>query len=310
MSRARTVAWLYAAIATAALATVAASLVVSLGRVDYSGANVDGLLSACRSWVLPAGDVASVAVLLLGIVGTAILMMVARSAARQARATQRFVGRLVVVGRLPGDPSVLIVDDAAPRAFCVGLLRPQIFISSSAVALLSDQERAAVLAHEAHHVRCRDPLRLLLIRALAEGFVVLPALRRLADRYAALAELAADEAAERIPRGSKALGSALLAFHAHPDPAVVGIAPERVDRLLGGQARWGLPGLGLAGAAVTLPVTWAVTVRLSQVAHASVPLPELLSQACMLAMAVVPLVVGAGAVLGVRRAVIGRSEAV
>ncbi|MGI8623907.1 MAG: M56 family metallopeptidase [Solirubrobacteraceae bacterium] len=306
MSKARAVAWLYASIAVAALATVVAGLVVSLGRVDYSGVGVDRIVSACRTWVLADGGAAAVAVLILGVVGTAVLTLAARSAARQVRATRRFVGRLAVVGRLPGEPPVMVIDDAAPRAFCVGLLRPRVFISSSALALLSGAERAAVLAHEAHHVRCRDPLRLLVTRSLAEGFVVLPALRRLADRYAALAELAADEAAERTPRGSQALGSALLAFHAHPDPAVVGIAPERVDRLLGDRARWGLPGLGLAGAAVTLLVTWAVTVRLSQVAHASVPLPDLLVQACMLAMAVVPLVVGTGAVLGVRRAVVRR----
>lgn len=111
--------------------------------------------------------------------------------------------------------------------------------------LLSHEELDAVIAHESHHARRRDPLRLLVARSVAADLFFLPVMRRLAERYAAMAELAADEAAVGATRGPRALASALLAFDAHPSPAVVGIAPERIDHLLGRDVRWDLPTLTL-----------------------------------------------------------------
>ena len=95
------------------------------------------------------------------------------------------------------------------------------YVSAGALATLSVAELAAVVAHEGHHADRRDPLRILIARAIGDAYS-LPALPR---REQALAELAADDAAVR--RGGKApLASALLAFRG-------GIAPERVDRLAG-----------------------------------------------------------------------------
>ena len=95
------------------------------------------------------------------------------------------------------------------------------YVSAGALATLSAAELAAVVAHEGHHADRRDPLRILIARAIGDAYS-LPALAR---REQALAELAADDAAVR--RGGKApLASALLAF-----PGA--IAPERVDRLAG-----------------------------------------------------------------------------
>ncbi|MGI8624378.1 MAG: M56 family metallopeptidase [Solirubrobacteraceae bacterium] len=303
MTKARGVAWLYAALAVTAVATAVAAVLVSFGRIDFSPGGVDRLVAACRTWGLPGGGPASVTVLVLGAVGVAVLGLTAASAARQMLATRRFVARLTVVGPLDDHREVRVIADAAPLAFCVGSLRPRVHISTGAVKLLTGPELRAVLAHEAHHVRCRDPLRLLVIRSLAEGLFVLPALGRLSKRYAELAELAADEAAEQLPRGSQALASALLTFDAHPDPAVVGIAPERVDRLLGARAGSELPVLLIAGAALTLLVTWIVTVRLSQVTHGAMPLPDLLAQGCMLVMTAVLSTTGVGGVLVTRRLV-------
>jgi hypothetical protein len=141
-------------------------------------------------------------------------------------------------------------------------------------------------------------------RSLAEGLFFLPALRRLTERYAAIAELAADEAAAKARGGRPALASALLAFDEHPSPIAVGIARERVDHLLGRQARWEAPTLLVIGAVATLAVLLAVTFRLAEVAgHGTIALPALLAEACMLAMAGAPLAVGAMAVLGGRRLV-------
>jgi beta-lactamase regulating signal transducer with metallopeptidase domain len=202
---------------------------------------------------------------------------------------------------VPGLPRAHVVDDDQPQAFCTGMLRPRIYVTQAALELLGDDERAAVLAHETHHARRRDPLRLLVARALAEGLFFLPVVRRLPERYAALAELAADQAAAAGRGGRRALASALLTFDEHPSPAV-GIAPERVEHLLGERPRWELPTLLLLGALATIAALVAVTVRLAEAtAHATLGLPALAAQACALAMALAPIAIGAMALLGGRR---------
>ena len=80
-----------------------------------------------------------------------------------------------------------------------------------------------MVAHEGHHADRRDPLRILIARAIGDAYSV----RALPSRERALAELAADAAAVRSG-GVAALAGALLAFETEG-----GIAPERVDRLAG-----------------------------------------------------------------------------
>jgi Zn-dependent protease with chaperone function len=303
VTRARTVFWLQAALSGAGLLVVITALAVAATRIDFALPSGAALAEACRRWAFPEGTASSALVAAVGSIALAALALTFRSALRQVRAGRLALRRLRHVTPLRGEPGVVAFDDQVPRAFCAGLVMPRTYVSTGALALLSDAERAAVIAHEAHHAQRRDPLRLLVMRALADGMFFLPALQRLAVRYSALAELAADDAAVRTTRDSRALASALLAFDELADPAVVGIAPERVDHLLGDQARWELPITLLAGAAVTVAALAAVTLRLADATgHSSVALPELFAQTCMLAMALIPVVAGAGAILAGRRA--------
>ena len=283
-------------------AATAAALFVALTRIDFSVPSPGELAAACQRYALPQMRPVSVFVLVLGSLGVAAVALTARSVVRQLGAGRRLEHGLALLGTLPGAARAHVVDDDDPQAFCIGLLRPRVYVSRAALELLGEEERAAVLAHEAHHARRRDPLRLLVGRALGEGLFFLPVVRRLAERYAALAELAADEAAAAQRGGRRALASALLAFDAHPSSAAVGIAPERVDCLLGQRARWELPTVLLLGAVATIAALMAITVRIAEAtAHATVGLPVLAAQACMLAMALGPVLLGAMALLGGRR---------
>jgi hypothetical protein len=304
MTSARRTFALCAALGAAGVGVALTAVFVALSRLAVAPPSVSELMAACRRWVLPDIGVAPLVVLGLGSLGVAVLALMLRSALRQLRATRRFERELAVIGSLPEDPCVRLVDEAAPQAFCAGLLRPRVYLSRGAAALLSDDQRRAVLAHEFHHARRLDPLRLLIARSLGAGLFFVPAVRRLAQRHAILAELAADEAAERVAGGKRALASALLAFDGHPDPTVVGIAPERVDRLLGERLSMQLPVLLIGGAVATLAALGALTIRVSQATqYASVALPDVLAQLCMLAMAGLPLLVGAASLLGGRRIV-------
>ena len=303
MSKARAVFLLWAVTATVAGTLVIGALLVAVTRVAFDSPTLEAFTAACTQWLLPHADPASLAVLAAAALGAVTITAGWRSAARQLRATRRFQRSLRPVRCLPGMPDVSAVDRPVPEAFCVGLLHPRIYVSAPALQALSQAELAAVIAHERHHARRREPLRLLLARTVGDGLFWLPALRRLAERYAALAELAADDAARRATGGRKALASALLAFDAHPSPAAVGIAPQRVASLLGARAGWELPALTLAGAAATLAALGAIAVRLAQTTdHAGLPLPVVLAQLCAVAMALVPVGVGAAILSTVWRA--------
>lgn len=112
-------------------------------------------------------------------------------------------------------------------------------------------------------------------------------------------------AAVRANRGDcRPLASALLAFDSAASPIVVGIAPERVDNLLGDQLAWQLPLALIASALMILTALGVVAVRVAEAsAHRQVDLPLLLANACMLGMAVVPLAAGAAMLLGAKQLV-------
>jgi hypothetical protein len=171
-------------------------------------------------------------VLAFAAVSTAALGLALRSGMRDLLAQRsrvrslRRLGTTIVDGR-----EIVVVAGAAPIAFCSGLLRPRIFVSQGALQRLSAAELLAVVAHEGHHADRRDPLRLLIGRALAASLRPIPAVGALGRRQAVLAELAADAAAVRSLGSPAPLAGALLAFDEHGSAA--GVTPERVDNLLG-----------------------------------------------------------------------------
>ena len=90
-------------------------------------------------------------------------------------------------------PAGLHRGRARPLAFCSGLLRPRVFVSEGTLERLGEDELAAVVEHEAHHAARRDPLRILIARAIGDAY----SLGALGRREQALSELAADDAAVR-----------------------------------------------------------------------------------------------------------------
>jgi hypothetical protein len=240
----------------------------------------------------PAVNVAAVLLLALAALGAVVLSVAARAAWRQLRAHRRLMRALPVSGPLPDDPAVLVVDAAAPLAFCAGWLRPRVYVSKAVLERLSERELRAVLAHERRHEALRDPLRLAVGHVLSQALSFLPVLRPLHQRAADVAELQADAAAVAASDGTPApLASAMLALGASPGGVVVGIAPERVDSLLGLSPAWRLPRMLLIAALLTLGGVLAIVWRASASAsvQAGLGLPIASSQPCVLVLALVPV---------------------
>lgn len=247
----------------------------------------------------PALNAAAALLLALAVLGAVVLAVTLGAAWRQAWAQRRLLRRLPVAGPLPGHDGVWLVEAGAPLAFCAGWLRPRVFVSRAAVERLSGAELRAILAHERHHRLRRDPLRLAAGRVLCQALFFLPVLRPLHARGDDEAELRADAAAVRVAGGPAPLASAMLAFAAGP-PGTAGIAPERVDSLLGMAPAWSPPRAALLAGLATLAALVALTWRASAGAtlSATLALPIASSQPCVLMLALVPLVaVSAGALL-------------
>jgi Zn-dependent protease with chaperone function len=259
-------------------------------RVDVAGVRL----------TYPVVNAAAVLLMGLALLGGAVLLVTARAAWRQVRATRRMTRSLPVIRRLPGHPNVLLVDADAPVAFCAGWLRPRVYVSTGVLERLSERELRAVLAHERQHWALRDPLRLAVGRVLCQALFFLPVLNALHSDYADAAELTADAAAlVALDGAGAALASAMLTLGATGSEGEVAISSRRVDALLGQPVDWQRPRLLLSTALVTLVLLVALVWRASAGAsiEASLNLPIASSQPCILVLALIPVLAGTATAL-------------
>jgi hypothetical protein len=239
-----------------------------------------------------------VLLLAFGVTETVVVARALWSLVRQIAAHRAFVRALPVRSeRVLEGHVVRVVPGRALRAFCAGLVRPAVYVSEGTLRGVSGSELRAILAHEDRHRARRDPLRMLITRTVSDAFRPLPPLATLADRHAALADLAADEAAVRAVGGVQPVAAALVRF----EEVARGVAPERVDHLVrqgppDSVPAWLLVAAGLAlGAIAALalpmlmlgwhpePVPVALEVGLLAVACAPAYLAARRADACLIA---------------------------
>ena len=247
----------------------------------------------------PAANIDAVVIVLLAVLGSVVTARALTGAVREVQASRRFQ-RLLAQSEPRSLHGALLIADPQPRAFCAGLFRPRVYVSTGAIAILDEAALSAVLAHERHHARRRDPLRLAAGRVLARALFFLPELADLVERQQALAELSADESAVNVaPANRSALARAMLSFSDTPGSSgSSGIDPARVDYLLGDPPSWRFPVLLCLAAASVLLLLVAVAVLAGRVASgsATLALPFLSHQPCIVVLAAIPAMLG---VLGV-----------
>jgi hypothetical protein len=246
----------------------------------------------------PAANLAAVVVVALAAVGLVVVARVVAGTWRELVADHRLRRRLVAHEPRELD-GVLVITDERPRAFCAGLIRPRVYVSTGTIALLDEFALRAVLAHERHHARRHDPLRLATGRVIAGALCFVPGISDLVRRQSTLLELGADESAMSAgPEHRSALARAMVSFSERSEPGdPLGVEPERVDHVLGDAPSWRFPFVVclVAGAALALLV--AAGVLAGQVASGSSTLaPPLLSrQPCVVVLAAIPALVGLSA---------------
>jgi Zn-dependent protease with chaperone function len=245
---------------------------------------VPPLLLACAAaavgtWSGDRGDmVAGVCVLAAGPVGLAQLVLYGLAAALLAR-TGALAAQAALAGRragprawalagatprlMPGGVTAWVIPSSQVAAYCGGLRRAQIVVTTGLLGLLNPGEQEAVLGHEAAHVRLGHSRVLLLGAVIRRSYRWLPPARLAWDRLRRDIEAAADDEAA-VMTGAGPLLSALakvaLATTASAAGASAGAGfadPEdlryRIRRLQAPPARSARStiALGLAGTVLT-----------------------------------------------------------
>ncbi len=207
----------------------------------------------------------------LAVIGIATSICGAR-AARELVAAWRRLSFLDLAERSTRTPEIGLVESPHPFAITAGLVRPKVWLSTSLVAALTEEQLAVVEAHERAHSRRRDPLSRLLAGWLSTP--ILPSARQsILDRLYLASEQACDEAAGEAVGDRVLVAETLLAAArlVGPDPAASGLPVEatfgrgfvsaRVERLLDSavvgsprrRSRW-LPGLLVFGLLAVVPL--------------------------------------------------------
>jgi hypothetical protein len=156
--------------------------------------------------------------LLLTLLAAAGIALYAVSLARWARvtlATNRVIRgwmRTASPVVLPGIPvSAFAIDASFPVVAVVGMFRRRLLVARPVLAACSPAELAAISEHERWHLRHHDNVRRALMACLPDPLSMTDGGERLAERWHAANELAADDAAGAIgPTGRCDLAAALL----------------------------------------------------------------------------------------------------
>jgi Zn-dependent protease with chaperone function len=247
----------------------------------------------------PVANLAAVIVLVLALLGAVVTTRMLFGVANEVAAARSFERWLAACSVARPD-GAHVIEDERPRAFCAGLVRPRVYVTTGALAVLDERALAVVLTHERHHARRRDPLRLATNRVLERALFFVPGLHELGLRQQALAEISADESAiGEAPANRAALASAMLSFaDSAGSDASVGIDPARVDYLLGEPPSWRFPALICASALLVVALLAAIAELAGREATgaASLAPPFLSAQPCVVVLAVIPALIGVIAV--------------
>ncbi|MGW4562176.1 M56 family metallopeptidase [Streptomyces sp. NPDC004561] len=220
------------ALALAALSLAALGVLVVAGLVRWSPA------ARLGNWSLStvrAGDSVSV---IEAVAAGVVLAVAAGAGARMLwRRIRALAAAALEAACLPGPDRLVVVTEAAPDAYALPGLPGRVVVSTGMLEALDDADRAAMLAHEAAHLRCHH-YAFVAVTHLAVALN--PLLRPVAPAVTYTVERWADESAVTVcgdrRQVARAVGKAALATARHPSrrrltDAVLGLLGRRRDPL-------------------------------------------------------------------------------
>ena len=188
--------------------------------------------------------------ILLILMSFSFLYALSRTASRMLRtlAFVRRADRKAVpsgdIRRFPFFEKVIVFENRLPLAFTAGLLKPKVFVSTGLVDALNEKELRAVIDHELHHQRSRDPLKGLAVSFISDFFFFLPISRFLKKAHLLMSEMTADAHSVNFHADPLVLAGSLLKVQKLNGPAASWFFDptiERTKHLLGERSRIPLP---------------------------------------------------------------------
>ena len=107
-----------------------------------------------------------------------------------------------------------------PQAFCFGILKPKIYISSGLVRLMSSQELAVILRHEKYHLEKKDSLVFLMASLIESLFPFFPVISDFISVYRTDREVEADKIAIRSVADKRSLAEILKNYYCMNQPNI------------------------------------------------------------------------------------------
>jgi len=148
------------------------------------------------------------------------------------------------ISRFPFPENATVFEDLLPLAFTGGFLKPRVFLSTKLVDILDEKELRAVILHEFHHQKSKDPLKGLAVSFISDFLFFLPVSRFLKKAYHLTSEITADAYSVSSQASPLDLVSSLLKVQRLNGPAASWFfdpTTERANQLLGQPSRIPLP---------------------------------------------------------------------
>ncbi|PFA86225.1 M56 family metallopeptidase [Bacillus cereus] len=152
-------------------------------------------------------EVSMIRIIMAGLV-LFTLAVVCKRICKQFFYSQKLKRNLIFITRK--EKQLYLLPSLGITAFTIGLVHPKIVISEGVFQTFTEEEIDAIILHEEHHKKNKDPLKLFLFTLLAEGMIYVPVLKGMLQRYQTYQELSADKYAIQQMHSSVELGSALL----------------------------------------------------------------------------------------------------
>ncbi len=124
---------------------------------------------------------------------------------------------------------VVVLGENKPFAYCFGVRKPKIFITTGLIAMIDRKELEIILRHEKYHLEHRDNLVLLLATFVESLFPFFPILTDLIHIYKTDRELLADQAAIQEETDKRSLSSVLKKLLQYEPVTIPALAPAIAD---------------------------------------------------------------------------------
>jgi Zn-dependent protease with chaperone function len=148
------------------------------------------------------------------------------------------------IPRFLREENVAVFEDSLPLAFTGGFLKPRIFVSTKLIEVLDENELRAVVLHEFHHRKSRDPLKGLAVSFISDFLFFLPISRFLKKTHLLASEIAADAHSVQGRADPADLAASLSKVQKFSAPAASWFfdpTAERAKHLLGERSKIPLP---------------------------------------------------------------------